>query len=424
VDGRVAYVTFDGHNDDDLAPYVFRTANAGATWTSIAGDLPNGLVVRTIEEHPRNPNLLFLGTEFGLYLTFDGGRHWTRASGNMPPVRVDRIILNDETNDLIVATHGRGIIVLDDVSALEAGGSTVARGDVRLLPPRSAAPAYEWRDLPWAATNAFVAPNPPVGTYITYVVGESTASPAAASGTDTSRARALPTAKIQIVGPDGRVERELTGPGTEGVHRVLWDLRSAMPFLPAASDSGYYGAYRGPFVLAGRYTAKLTLGDKEQSQQFEVRPDTRANTTTAALAARRAMSNRIAELSATYAAAAKTLSALDAELGRLGASVKAMPNASPGADSVVTDAAKKVAELRPRFSPGYGTPIGRAFDLLGALQSSSGAPTEAEGRILDSATGELRDAITKLNEIIATTLPAVRTRVGALGTGIQPVQTP
>jgi photosystem II stability/assembly factor-like uncharacterized protein len=423
VDGRVAYVTFDGHNDDDLTPYVFRSADGGATWTSIAGDLPAGLVVRTIEEHPRNLNLLFLGTEFGLYLTFDGGRHWARAGGNMPPVRVDRVILNDATNDLLVATHGRGIIVLDDVSALEAAGTTVARGDVRLLPPRSAAPAYEWRDLPWPAPNAFVAPNPPVGTYLTYVVGER-AMPPAAPGADTSRGRAASTARIQILGADGRLVRELTGPGTEGAHRVLWDLRSAMPFLPAAADSGYYGTYRGPFVLAGRYTAKLTLGDKEQSQQFEVRADARANTTPAALAARHAMSTRIAELSGTYAAAAKALAAVDAEVTRLGASVKALPNAPAGADSAVGDVVKKITELRGRFSASYGSPIGRAFDLLGALQSSSGAPTEAERRILDSATGELRDAITKLNEIISTTLPAVRTRLGSLDGAVQPVKLP
>ena len=425
VDARVAYVVFDGHNDDDLTPYVFRSSNGGATWASIAGDLPNGVVARTIEEHPRNPSLLFLGTEFGLYWTFDGGRRWTRATGNIPAVRVDRVILNNDTNDLIVATHGRGIIVLDDVALLEAGGAQVARGDVRLVPPRSAATAYEWRDLPWPSANAFVAPNPPLGTYVTYVIGESVATvPAGATGTDTTRARVPPAAKIQILGTDGRVVRELSGPGGAGTHRVLWDLRASMPFLPAPSDSGYYGTYRGPFVLPGRYTAKLTVGGKEQSQSFEVRADPRAHTTPAALAARHAMSMRIAELSGIYSTAAKVLAAVEAELGRLSASVKAMPNAPAGADSLVADAARKATELRPRFSPSYGTPIGRAFDLLGALQSSSGAPTEAEGRILDSATSDLREAITRLNDLITKTLPDVRSRVGGLAGQTEPVRVP
>jgi len=424
IDARVAYVVFDGHNDDDVTPHVFRSGDGGTTWTSIAGDLPNGIVARTIEEHPRNPNLLFLGTEFGLYWTLDGGRHWTRATGNMPPVRVDRVVLNDETNDLIVATHGRGIIVLDDVASLEASGP-LARGDVRFLPPRSAAPAYEWRDLPWPSANAFVAPNPPVGTYLTYATGDETAASQSAAGADSGRTRVLAAAKIQILAADGRIVRELSGPAGPGVHRVLWDLRATMPFLPAASDSGYYGTYRGPFVLPGRYTAKLIVGGREQSQSVEVRADARAHTTPAALAARDAMSMRIAELSSIYSSAAKALAAVDAEITRLAASVKAAPNGGSAADSTaVADAAKKVTEIRPRLSPSYGTSVGRVFDLLGAVQSSSGAPTEAETRILDSATSEIRESITKLNDLITTTLPALRTRVGALAGTIDPVRLP
>ena len=422
IDARVAYAVFDGHNDDDLSPYVFRSADGGATWASIAGDLPNGTVARTIEEHPRNPNLLFLGTEFGLYWTFDGGRHWTRAAGNMPPVRVDRIILNDETNDLIVATHGRGIIVLDDVSALEYAGSAVAVGDVKLLPPRAATATYEWRDLPWPSANAFVAPNPPIGTSITYVVGDAVPAASAPSGSDSSRARRPPDAKIRIVGPDGQIVRELSGPGASGTHRVLWDLRASIPFLPAASDSGYYGTYRGPFVLPGRYTVKLALGGREQTQTVDVHANPRALTTPAALAARAAMSTRIAELAGIYSSAAKAFAGVEGEVNRASAALKATPNAS--ADSVVSDAAKKVAELRGRLLPSYGSPVGRVFDLLGAIQSSSGAPTEAESRILDSATGELRDAITKLNDLITATMPRLRAAVGSAAGVNAPVKTP
>jgi hypothetical protein len=409
ADGRMAYVVFDGHNDNDLTPYVFRSADGGATWTSIVGDLPNGTVARTIEEDPRHPNLLFLGTEFGLYWTFDGGRHWARATGNMPPVRVDRIILNDATNDLIVATHGRGIIVLDDISALEAQATALAGVDVRLMAPRAAATVYEYRDLPWPSADAFVAPNPPVGTQITYMVGE---------------AAAARTAKIQIVATDGQTVRELSGPGDAGVHRVLWDLRSGMPFLPTASDSGYYGTYRGPFVVPGRYTVKLTVGGKEQTQSMEVRGDPRAAATPATLASRAAMSARIAELSAIYADAAKALASVDGEVTRISAALKGVPNVAAGTDTLMAGATRTLAELKGRLASSYGSPIGRAFDLLGAIQSSSGAPTEAESRILDSATGELREAIGKLNELIVTTMPKVRTAAGTAGSLTSPVRAP
>jgi hypothetical protein len=243
--------------------------------------------------------------------------------------------------------------------------------------------------------------------------------------TDTTRPRTPPpVARIQIVSPAGAVVRELTGPATPGTHRVLWDLRAAMPFLPAPSDSGYYGTYRGPFVLPGRYTVKLAVSGKELTQPLDVRADPRAATTPTALADRHAMSMRIAELSGIYSTGAKALSAVDAELGRIAASVTAMPNAPAGADSVVANAARRVNELKPRFSPSYGTPIGRAFDLLGALQSNSGAPTEASRRILAEATTDLRDAITKLNEIITTVMPAVRTRASAPGSVTAPVPVP
>ena len=134
------------------------------------------------------------------------------------------------------------------------------------------------------------------------------------------------------------------------------------------------------------------------------------------------MAARIAELSGIYALAAKTLTTIDGDVTRAAAAIKAAPSA--GADSVVADAAKKVTELKPRLSPSYGSPIGRVFDLLGAIQSSSGAPTEAESRILDSATAELREAIGKLNELISTTMPRVRAAVGGAAAAMAPVRSP
>jgi len=97
-DARVAYVTFDGHWDDDMKPYLFRTSDGGATWTSVAGDIPAWKPIKTLEEDPRNPNVLFAGTEFGLYYTTDGGAHWTMPAGNVPPVMIDRIIVNNILN--------------------------------------------------------------------------------------------------------------------------------------------------------------------------------------------------------------------------------------------------------------------------------------------------------------------------------------
>ena len=113
-----AYVTFDGHRTDDHKPYVFKTTDFGETWTSIAGNLPAGNV-NVIREDPKNRNLLYLGTEYGFYVSMDGGKEWKRFMNGLPTVRIDDILVHPRDNDLIVGTHGRSIWILDDITALQ-----------------------------------------------------------------------------------------------------------------------------------------------------------------------------------------------------------------------------------------------------------------------------------------------------------------
>ena len=111
-----AYVTLDGHLANDFAPYVFVTTDVGRTWRALGRTLPADCVVKVIREHPNNVNLLFLGTERGLFASVDRGDHWFALRGNLPPVRVHDLLIHPRDNDLIVGTHGRGIYVLDDVT--------------------------------------------------------------------------------------------------------------------------------------------------------------------------------------------------------------------------------------------------------------------------------------------------------------------
>ena len=164
-----AYVVFDGHQDDDFKPYIFKTTDFGAKWSSVAGDIPDGMVVNALAEHPRNPKLLFAGTEFGLFYTIDGGAHWTHARGNLPRVPVDDIVIEERSNDLILGTHGRSIIILDDISALEHL-EEARRSDTFLFPIRPATAYYEARILPVPGAAKFAGPNPDYGALITYHV--------------------------------------------------------------------------------------------------------------------------------------------------------------------------------------------------------------------------------------------------------------
>src|SRR6185295_10070679 len=139
-DAATAYVTFDGHRTDDHKAYVFMTKDYGDTWTSGAGDLP-AANVNVIREDPKNRNLLYLGNEYGVHISLDGGKAWKRFMNGLPTVRVDDILIHPRDNDLILGTHGRSIWIIDDITALQQMTATVQSTDATLFDIR---PATAW----------------------------------------------------------------------------------------------------------------------------------------------------------------------------------------------------------------------------------------------------------------------------------------
>jgi len=398
-DARVAYVAFDGHWDDDMTAYLFKTTDRGATWTSVVGSsIPASKPIKTLEESPRDPNVVFVGTEFGLYWTLDGGAHWTAASGNVPPVIVDRIIINPRNNDLILGTHGRGVIILEDIAPLEVGALSTTRGsgptsDVQLFPMRVATEVQTYRDLPWPGGDTFVAPNSPIGSYVSYSINTEPTRPG--------------TIAIQVVAPDGSVVDELTGPDAKGTFRVLWDLRYQFKYVPPPADSGFYGPPRAPYVPPGDYTIKLTARGRQFTQPVHVRADPRGAATPAGLRARIAINAKAKDISRVYYETATTTAVVDSEI------VALRPAAAgrPAVDSTLTDIAKQVTTLRQRArGNSIVSGIGRVFDLTAAIESSSLPPTDAQERSITAAIAEFADITAKLREI-ESKMPAVRTAV-------------
>jgi len=169
-DPGTAYVAIDNHRSDDWKPYLFKTTDYGKTWTSVAGNLPSKGNINALREDYDNPNLLFAGTEFGLFVTLDGGREWKKFMTGLPSVRVDDILIHPRERDLIVATHGRSIWICDDISPLEQYKPTAT---VALYDPR---PAVEWKSNPMDARNVtnreFNGRNPQGGTAFTVYAKE------------------------------------------------------------------------------------------------------------------------------------------------------------------------------------------------------------------------------------------------------------
>ncbi len=278
----VALLSFDGHRGDDNNVYIFATNDYGESWKAIRNGIPDSAgSVHVVREHPRNTNLLFAGTEFGLWVSWDRGANWTALKNNFPTVPVDDIEIQARENDLVLGTHGRSIWVFDDLTPIEKMDSSVSASALTFFPLRPA--------MPYGALLSY---------YLKEVV------PAEAPKKDkeekdrkdaveekpTTNAKGEAAekkegkAKITVLDKDGKVIREMDGPGAAGVNRTNWDLRSNPPAEPTpeqqeAIAAGFGFGPRGPFVEPGEYTIKIKAGDKEASQEQWKKDAGKPNTT-------------------------------------------------------------------------------------------------------------------------------------------------
>ncbi|MCY3927867.1 MAG: sialidase [Acidobacteria bacterium] len=230
VHASTAYVAVDRHQEGDTTPYVLRTADYGETWTDLAGDLPRGPLanVHAIREDPEQPGLLFLGTENALWVSFDDGAGWQRLSrrsdgeANLPPAPVHWIEVQEHFDDLVVATYGRGIWILDDLTPLRAIARGLSSGGPELLPPRVTY-RFRTRGAPMAQPDVpATGTNPPYGALLHYWIPEAAAAGEVPDADPEIQRRAT----IRIRDARGNLIRTLDDlTAAPGLHRTAWDLR-------------------------------------------------------------------------------------------------------------------------------------------------------------------------------------------------------
>jgi photosystem II stability/assembly factor-like uncharacterized protein len=224
-DTNTVYAAFNNQLRGDFTSYLLASTDRGRTWRSIRANLPDRNQVWTLAQDHLNPNLIFAGTENGVYVTLDGGRAWQRMRGGLPTIPVRDIELQRRENDLVLATFGRGIWILDDYSPLRALATPTGVADVTLFAPR---PTRVYPELSYErgaiGNGLFMGENPPYGALLTYRLG--TALPA---GTELV---------ITITDAAGRTIREVTGPTSAGVHRTVWNLRANPPAGRGAQPGG------------------------------------------------------------------------------------------------------------------------------------------------------------------------------------------
>ncbi|MDD8017327.1 MAG: hypothetical protein PHP42_03020 [Bacteroidota bacterium] len=247
-DAKVAYLAVDGHRTGNYSPLLLRTSDGGKSWTNISGNLPANGPVKVVREDLVNPELLFVGTEFGLFTSLDKGEHWIKV-GELPTVAVDDIVIHPRERDLVIATHGRSLFILDDIRPLEELVDSVQTKDVHLFTPRNAFGTNlfsGWMES--SGTTIFRGANPPQGALINYYIKEFTGE----------------AVTIAISNSADQVVANLTGTNTPGVNRVVWELKMTKDLLTEYGGEGQF------FVRPGEYTITLTYGKLTQKQKIKV----------------------------------------------------------------------------------------------------------------------------------------------------------
>ena len=382
-DAGTAYVAFDRHQDDDFSPWAFKTTDYGQTWTSIKSDLPAKGYVHVVREDPKVKTLLYCGTELGVFASWDGGGHWVSIRNNVPPVAVRDIAVHPRDNDLIIATHGRGVYILDSATALQEI-ATAKTNDVFLFDVGPATRYQMWGKDSNLGQRIFAAQNPPSGALIDYYLKTDVNAPIV----------------ITVADKSGKTIRTIRSTANKaGVNRVVWDLRYDPPTpapgggpgggggsgrgsgagqvaggggqgrggtpvqagaptagapaqatgeQPAAEGfgGGRFGGGGGPAVVPGDYTITLRVAGKQLSRTVRVGLDPRVKVSEADLAAQLDAGLKLRDLSSTLNSVVGRVDDLTRQLTTLGETMRRVPEAA--------------ATVAVREGDGAGGPLARS----------------------------------------------------------------
>ena len=261
-DVNTAYAVFDGHTQNDYAVYIYKTTDGGASWTSISTEDLHG-VARSIQEDFVNPDLLYLGTELGLFVTIDGGQNWSKFNNNMPAVAVHHVTLHPRDHALVMGTHGRGVIIIDDVRPLRELTQDVLTKDVHFFDlgqhvmkeQGGFAGSSVYGGFGGTATyGEFVGANPSTAAEIVYFL---------------KKRHTFGKMKLELFDTNGNLVTELPAGKQKGINKVQWNMLLKRPKVAVAKTLSY-GGFSSPRVSPGTYNIKLTKGKQVYESTIEL----------------------------------------------------------------------------------------------------------------------------------------------------------
>ena len=468
-EANTVYVAFENRQNADFKPYLLKSTDAGRTWTSIKSNLPANHPVWAIAEDHVNPNLLFVGTEFGLFFSVDGGRKWVQLKGGLPTIQVRDLTIQKRENDLVVGTFGRGIYILDNYTALRSLTPELLKQDAVLFPVKDAlmyiqAQPIGGRGKSFQGESFYTAENPPFGATFTYYLkdalktkkekrqeAEKDASKKGAvlsipnrSDLSAEEEEEAPAIIFTVTDANGHVVRRLTGPITAGVQRIAWDLRYPAASLPPPpnpeTEDPFNEGPAGPLVMPGTYKVSVArrvdgaITPLGQPQEFQVTVEGQENMSAADRAALVEFQQKVARLQRAVTGALEAANALKPRLAAIRRALLETPSAGETLLAEATTLDKRTNDilralrgdnaLRARnmnLPPSIGERVG---DIVGGQRMSTSRPTQTQMNQYAAAAQDFETTLQQLRQLIEGDLLRLEKQMEAAGAPWTPGRIP
>jgi photosystem II stability/assembly factor-like uncharacterized protein len=466
---NTVYAAFDNHQNADFKPYLLKSTDAGRSWISIAGNLPKNGPVWAIAEDHVNPDLLFAGTEFGLYFSVDDGQKWIQLKGGLPTIAVRDINIQKRENDLVLGTFGRGIYILDNYTPLRSLTPEMLKQDALTFPVEDALMYIQSQPLggrgkSFQGESFYTAENPPFGATFTYYLKEELKTSKArrqAAEKEAEKKGALvvlpnaaqlsaeeeeeaPAVIITISDADGQVVRRLTGPVTAGMQRVSWDLRYPPASLPPPpnpeTENPFDDPPGGPLVMPGSYKVSFArrvagvMTPLAQPQDFRIMVEGQENMTPADRAALVEFQRKAARLQRAVSGALDAANALKPRLTLIRRALLDTPSAgdrlldqAAALDKRTNDMLRSLRgdnALRARNMNVPPSIADRVSDIVGSQRTSTARPTQTQINQYNAAAQEFEQTLAQLRQLIEVDLARLEKEMEAAGAPWTPGRIP
>jgi photosystem II stability/assembly factor-like uncharacterized protein len=469
-DADTVYAAFENHKRGDFAPYLLKSTDRGKSWISIKSNLPaNGPVLAIAEDHV-NPDLLFVGTEFGLFFTIDGGKKWIQLKGGLPTISVRDLAIQKRESDLVVATFGRSLYVLDNYAPLRALKGETLSQEATLFPVKDSMMYIQSQPLggrgkSFQGESFYTADNPPYGATLTYYLKEAPKtrkqkrqeaekeaerknSPVpypSLSELSSEEEEEAPAIIFTVTDSAGRVVRRLNAPLTAGVNRVSWDLRYPAPTLapvrpPDADEDPFAEPPGGPLVMPGKYSISMSKRVNgvttrlSSPQEFSVFVEGQSSMSPTDRASLVEFQQKVARLQRAVSGALETANQLKARLGQ----IKRALHETPAAEAKLTDDAGALDKqtndilralrgdnaLRARQETLPPSILERVGRIVSDQRMSTAAPTQTQRDQYAAAAREFEQVLARLRALIEGDLARLEKAMEAAGAPWTPGRIP